>query len=161
VVFVEFSYLAFDIIGDLALGSPFGLIQAQTDSSLSIESVDESGEPVRGELQVPVIKTITGAAAVATRIGAFPAWTHKLLRLLPWNVSGVTDRINIFKLSVASVEARVKRGHKKETDDGEQGIDLIDKLLEAKDDDGSPLSPNELYAEAIMLLIAGSDTTSK
>ncbi|CCO36634.1 hypothetical protein BN14_10776 [Rhizoctonia solani AG-1 IB] len=159
-VCAQFSYLAFDIIGDLALGSPFGLIQAQTDSSLSIESVDESGEPVRGELRVPVIKAITGAVAVSTRIGVFPAWTHKLLRLLPWNMSGVTDRINLFKLAVASVEARVKRGHKTEAEDGEQSIDLIDKLLETKDDDGSPLSPNELYAEALMLLIAGSDTTS-
>ncbi|CEL58629.1 Benzoate 4-monooxygenase OS=Aspergillus niger GN=bphA PE=1 SV=1 [Rhizoctonia solani AG-1 IB] len=113
-VCAQFSYLAFDIIGDLALGSPFGLIQAQTDSSLSIESVDESGEPVRGELRVPVIKAITGAVAVSTRIGVFPAWTHKLLRLLPWNMSGITDRINLFKLAVASVEARVKRAPRDE-----------------------------------------------
>jgi benzoate 4-monooxygenase len=161
VVFVEFSYLAFDIIGDLALGSPFGLIKAQTDSSPSIESVDESGEPVRGELRIPVIETISHAVASATAIGVFPAWAHKLLRLPPWNMSGLKDRINLFKLTAASVEARVKRGHKKETEDGEQSIDLLDKLLEAKDDDGSPLSPNELYAEVLIMLIAGSDTSSK
>ncbi|CEL61258.1 hypothetical protein RSOLAG1IB_09880 [Rhizoctonia solani AG-1 IB] len=156
----QFSYLAFDIIGDLALGSPFGLIQAQTDSSLSIESVDESGEPIRGELRVPVIKTIAGLVATCMEIGVFPAWTHKLLQLLPWNMSGLVDRINFFKLVVASVEARVKRGQIKVSENGDQGTDLIDKLLEAKDEDGNPLSANELYAEASMLLIAGSDTTS-
>ncbi|CAE6434675.1 unnamed protein product [Rhizoctonia solani] len=159
-VCAQFSYLAFDIIGDLALGSPFGLIQAQTDSSLSIASVDESGESIRGTLRVPVIKTLAGAAATDTAVGVFPAWTHKLLRLLPWNISGIADRINLFKLAVASVEARVKRGPRKDTEDGEQSIDMIDKLLEVKDDDGNPLTADELYSEALMLLIAGSDTTS-
>ncbi|QRW24239.1 cytochrome P450 family protein [Rhizoctonia solani] len=110
-VCAQFSYLAFDIIGDLALGSPFGLIQAQTDSSPSIESIDASGQPVRGTMRVPVIETIAGAA--------FTGMTY-----------------------------------------GGRGIDLVDKLLEAKNDDGSPLSANELYAEAVMLLVAGSDTTS-
>ncbi|CAE6349560.1 unnamed protein product [Rhizoctonia solani] len=156
----EFSYLAFDIIGDLALGSTFGLIQAQTDSSLSIESIDASGEPVRGTVRVPVIKTIAGAAFDSMTLGVFPSWTHRLLRLLPWNISGVADRISLFKLSAASVEARIKRGPRKDSEGGKHSIDLIDKLLEAKNDDGSPLSVNELYAEALMLLIAGSDTTS-
>jgi benzoate 4-monooxygenase len=160
-VSTEFSYLAFDTIGDLALGSPFGLIQAQTDSSLSIESVDESGEPIRGTLRVPVIKTIAGSVATDTALGVFPAWTHKLLRLLPWNISGIADRTNLFNLAVASVEARVKRGPRKDTEDGEQSIDMIDKLLEVKDDDGNPLKADELYAEALVLLVAGSDTTSK
>jgi cytochrome P450 len=62
---------------------------------------------------------------------------------------------------VASVEARVKRGPRKDTEDGEQSIDMIDKLLEVKDNDGNPLTADELYSEALMLLIAGSDTTSK
>ncbi|KAF8712308.1 Cytochrome P450 monooxygenase, partial [Rhizoctonia solani] len=159
-VCAQFSYLAFDIIGDLALGSPFGLIQAQTDSSPSIESIDASGQPVRGTMRVPVIETIAGAAFTGMTVGVFPSWAHRLLRLLPWNISGTNNRINLLKLATASVEARIKRGSIKDSEYGGRGIDLVDKLLEAKNDDGSPLSANELYAEAVMLLVAGSDTTS-
>ncbi|KAJ1300380.1 hypothetical protein OPQ81_005199 [Rhizoctonia solani] len=157
---IEFSYLAFDIIGDLALGSPFGLIQAQKDSSLSIESVDASGEPLRGTVEIPVVKTISRAGVTIMTVGVFPSWARKFLRLLPWNILGFFDLLNLFKLSTTSVDARLKRGPRKDMEDGKQSIDLIDKLLEARNEDGKPLSFNELCAEAVLLLIAGSDTTS-
>jgi cytochrome P450 len=59
------------------------------------------------------------------------------------------------------VDARIKRGPRKDSEHGQPSIDLIDKLLEAKNEYGGPLSINELYSEALLLLIAGSDTTSK
>ncbi|CUA67178.1 Cytochrome P450 86A1 [Rhizoctonia solani] len=59
-----------------------------------------------------------------------------------------------------SVDARLKRGPRKNPENGEQSIDMIDKLLEVKNEDGSPLPVDELYAETGALLIAGSDTTS-
>ncbi|CAE6417101.1 unnamed protein product [Rhizoctonia solani] len=156
----QFSYLAFDIIGDLAMGSPFGLIQAQKDSSLAIESVDISGEPQRGTLEVPVVETIARGGAVIMAVGVFPSWTHKFVRFLPWNIMGLFDRINIAKLAKASVDARIKRGPRKDLEGGKRSLDLIDKLLESRNEDGTPLSINELYAEALILLVAGSDTTS-
>ncbi|CAE6401810.1 unnamed protein product [Rhizoctonia solani] len=159
-VCAQISYLAFDIIGDLALGSPFGLIQAQKDSSLTIESVDLSGEPQRGTVEIPVVKTITGGGATIMAVGYFPSWTHKFIKFLPWNIPGLFDILNFFNLTTMSVDARVKRGPRKSFEDGKQSIDLIDKLLEVRDEDGNPLSINELYSEAVVLLIAGSDTTS-
>ncbi|KAG8723824.1 hypothetical protein FRC11_002293, partial [Ceratobasidium sp. 423] len=159
-VCAQFSYLAFDIIGDLALGSPFGLIQAQKDSSLAIESIDETGKPQRGNVEIPVVKTIASGGVTVMAVGVFPAWTHKFLQFLPWNVVGLFDKLNFFKLAIASVDARLKRGPRKDIEDGKQSIDLIDKLLEVKNEDGNPLSVNELYAEAVLLLVAGSDTTS-
>ncbi|CAE6412952.1 unnamed protein product [Rhizoctonia solani] len=159
-VCAQFSYLAFDIIGDLALGSPFGLIQAQKDSSLAIESIDEAGEPQRGTVEIPVVKTIASGGATVMAVGVFPAWTHKFLQFLPWNIVGLFDKLNFFKLATTSVDARLKRGPRKDTENGKQSIDLIDKLLEVKNENGDPLSVNELYAEAVLLLIAGSDTTS-
>ncbi|CUA71973.1 Benzoate 4-monooxygenase [Rhizoctonia solani] len=93
-------------------------------------------------------------------MGLFPSWTHRFLQLLPWNLAGLFDTFRFFKLTKISVNARLKRGPKKNLDDGKQSIDLIDKLLEVKNEDGSPLSIHELYAEAVLLLIAGSDTTS-
>ncbi|CAE6439543.1 unnamed protein product [Rhizoctonia solani] len=159
-VCAQVSYLAFDIIGDLALGSPFGLIQAQKDSSLSIESVDASGEPHRGTLEIPVIQTIARGGIPITAVGVFPSWAHKLLLFMPWNLVGLFDRINFFRLVKTSVEARIKRGPKEIMEDGKRSVDLIDKLLEVQDDDGNPLSMSELNAEASLLLVAGSDTTS-
>ncbi|CAE6397767.1 unnamed protein product [Rhizoctonia solani] len=156
----QISYLAFDIIGDLALGSPFGLIQAQKDSSPSIESVDESGEPRRGTVEIPVVKTIAGGGSTLMAVGFFPPWTHKLLQLLPWNLTGLFDTLNFVKLATISVDARLKRGPRKNPENGRQSIDLIDKLLEVKNEDGGPLPVDELYAETVALLIAGSDTTS-
>ncbi|KAF8693060.1 Cytochrome P450 monooxygenase, partial [Rhizoctonia solani] len=155
----QFAYLAFDIIGDLALGSPFGLIQAQKDSVLAIESVDESGKPVRGNIQVPVIKALARSGLANMSLGVFPHWTHKVLQMLPWNIKGSNDNINLFNIAIASLNAKIKRDHLKDPEDRD-GVDLIDKLLETKNEDGSPLPLDELYAEALMLLVAGSDTTS-
>ncbi|KAG8728565.1 hypothetical protein FRC11_010779, partial [Ceratobasidium sp. 423] len=98
----QFSYLAFDIISDLALGSSFGLIQAQKDSSLAIESVDTSGKPQRGTIEVPVVKTMARAVATVMAVGAFPSWTHKFLRLLPSNIMGLLARIDFAKLAKVS-----------------------------------------------------------
>ncbi|KAH7335758.1 isobutene-forming enzyme and benzoate 4-hydroxylase [Rhizoctonia solani] len=156
----QFSYLAFDIIGDLALGSPFGLIQAQKDSSLAIESFDASGEPQRGTLEIPVVKTIVDGGVVGMSVGVFPPWAHKFLLLLPWNLSGFFHKLNFFKLTTTSVDAKLKRGPRDDVVDGKRSIDLLDKLLEVRDEDGNPLSIDELYAEAVLLLVAGSDTTS-
>ncbi|CAE6515556.1 unnamed protein product [Rhizoctonia solani] len=156
----QFSYLAFDIIGDLALGSPFGLIQAQKDSSLAIESFDASGEPQRGTLEIPIIKTIADGGVVGMSVGVFPPWAHKFLLLLPWNLSGLFHKLNFFKLTTTSVDAKLKRGPRDDVVDGKRNIDILDKLLEVRDEDGDPLTVDELYAEALLLLVAGSDTTS-
>ncbi|CAE6450924.1 unnamed protein product [Rhizoctonia solani] len=144
-VCAQFSYLAFDIIGDLALGSPFGLIQAQKDSSLSIESVDASGKPVHGSVEVPVISTLAKAGAGNMAVGVFPSWTHKLLRLLPWNISEAIGVKDLFKLATASVDARIKRGPTKDSEHGQPSIDLIDKLLEAKNEYVPPLDAVVCY----------------
>ncbi|CAE6430429.1 unnamed protein product [Rhizoctonia solani] len=155
----QFSYLAFDIIGDLALGAPFGLIQAQNDSSIIIESVDKLGQPKKGVFQVSVVATIAGLNRALVSMGPFPAWTRNIMQLLPWNMSGVRDRIRFFKLAVTAVDARLKRGPR-ETTDGKQSADFIDKLLQVRNEDGSGMSLEELYSETLVFLLAGSDTSS-
>ncbi|CCO33927.1 Benzoate 4-monooxygenase [Rhizoctonia solani AG-1 IB] len=156
---VEISYLAVDVIGDLALGSSFGLIQAQKDSSLSIESVDSSGEPQRGVIEIPIVKTIARGSISALGIAVFPVWAHKFLRYLPWNLVGLFDTLKFIDLATTSLHARIKRGPKEIFEDGKRSVDIMDKLLEYEDE-GEPLSMDELTAEAMILLIGGSDTTS-
>ena len=38
---------------------------------------------------------------------------------------------------------------------------MLQRLLDARDDDGKPLSPEELSAEAFVLIVTGSDTIAK
>ncbi|CAE6424738.1 unnamed protein product [Rhizoctonia solani] len=158
----KFSYLAFDIIGDLSLGSPFGLVQAQKDSSLSVESVDVSGETKQGTVEIPIVRTIAGGLAQCTAIGLFPSWTHNIHMFLPWNALALFDRLRFFKLATTLVDARLKRGSGKDMEDGsgKRNIDLIDKLIEIQDENGNPLPKDEMIAEAVLLLVAGSDTVS-
>ncbi|KAG8710340.1 hypothetical protein FRC11_004606, partial [Ceratobasidium sp. 423] len=148
------SYLAFDIIGDLALGSPFGLIQAQKDSSPVIESIDEFGEPQRGTVEIPIIKTIANSVVTALAIGVFPSWTHGFLQLLPWNLSGLFDKLNFIKLTKASVDAKLKRGLRNDVVDGKRSIDLLDKLLEAENEDGNPLPVDEFTLSSLCYHLA-------
>ncbi|KAJ1302906.1 hypothetical protein OPQ81_003205 [Rhizoctonia solani] len=155
----QFLYLAFDIIGDLALGAPFGLIQAQRDSSPIIESVDALGNVQKGAIQVPVIATIAGFNRTLISVGPFPLWTRNIMRLLPWNISGFRDQFRFFKLAAAAVEARLKRGPRA-TSDGKEGTDFIEKLLHVRNEDGSGMPIDELYSETFLFLTAGSDTSS-
>ena len=39
--------------------------------------------------------------------------------------------------------------------------DMLQKLFDARDDNGNPLSPAELAAEAMVFIVAGSDTIAK
>lgn len=156
----QFSYLIFDIIGDLALGSPFGLVRAQKDAAPIIQSIDASGNPEKKAMDIEVVSNIARGQRLIASGGVYPQWAHSLLRLLPWNIPAALDQRDFFALTVAAVEARLKRGPNEQLESGKKSIDLIDKLLEVRNEDGSLLSKGEVYAEAMLLLIAGSDTTA-
>ncbi|KAG8705278.1 hypothetical protein FRC11_009173 [Ceratobasidium sp. 423] len=156
---LQFSYLTFDIIGDLALGAPFGLIQAQKDSSPTIESVDKFGQPEKVTIQVPVVKAIASINRNLASTGPFPFWTRYMMKILPWNIPSLWREIRFFKLAIAVVDARLERGSKT-MPNGEQGVDFIDKLLQVRNEDGSEMSRDELYSETLTMLLAGSDTSS-
>ncbi|CAE6483066.1 unnamed protein product [Rhizoctonia solani] len=81
---------------------------------------------------------------------------------LPWNALALFDRLRFFKLATTLVDARLKRGSGKDMEDGsgKRNIDLIDKLIEIQDENGNPLPKDEMIAEAVLLLVAGSDTVS-
>ncbi|CAE6501004.1 unnamed protein product [Rhizoctonia solani] len=155
----QFSYLTFDIIGDLALGAPFGLIQAQKDSSPIIESVDKFGQPEKETIRLPVVEAIASINRNLASTGPFPLWTRYLMKILPWNIPSLRREIRFFKLAIAVVDARLKRGPMTMSD-GSQGVDFIDKLLQVRNEDGSEMSRDELYSETLTMLLAGSDTSS-
>lgn len=57
-------------------------------------------------------------------------------------------------IAIARVSERLSRSEKTDR------VDLLARLMEGRDGNGDPLGREELTAEALTMLIAGSDTTS-
>ncbi|KAG8737594.1 hypothetical protein FRC12_017082, partial [Ceratobasidium sp. 428] len=169
----HYNYLAFDIIGDLAFGSPFGMISAQRDSAPMIEhtpSIDNKS--TRVVKHVPAIKILNDRGDYAASLGVLPVWVRPWAKRVPWYARGNQAVQNLAGLAVAAVAKRLEEGlpdeDVDEVDEGEdeggkvkrKRTDLLEKLLQGKDENGAPMGREELTAEALTQLIAGSDTTS-
>ncbi|KAG8530658.1 uncharacterized protein KY384_004013 [Bacidia gigantensis] len=155
------NYLAFDIIGDLAFGAPFGMLAAGAD----VATVQLSpNEPAR---TAPAVQVLNRRGEVSATLGCLPA-------LKPW-AGWLPDRffrdgINAVKdlagIAVARVGARLAEeeeegeGERKGRGKGEGRKDLLARLMDGRDENGEKLGREELTAEALTQLIAGSDTTS-
>ncbi|KAF8667833.1 Cytochrome P450 monooxygenase [Rhizoctonia solani] len=85
----------------------------------------------------------------------FPFWARNIVKLLPWYFSGFMKQTRFFGLVTALIEARLKRGSNEE-----DGPDFIDKFLEAKNEDGTGMTADELRSKTSVMLLAGSDTSS-
>ncbi|KAG8696732.1 hypothetical protein FRC11_000532, partial [Ceratobasidium sp. 423] len=153
----QFSYLSFDIISDLALGVPFGLIEAQKDSTPAALSL-VSKKDVQN---LPVIRLIAKGATSAMVLGSYPPWVQKLLLFgTPWHIPDFIARRDFRDITKAAVNTRVHKVENEVVEDENRGVDLLDKLFEVKNHDGSPLSRDEIDSEALVTIGAGSDTTS-
>ncbi|KAG8713699.1 hypothetical protein FRC11_011368 [Ceratobasidium sp. 423] len=145
----HYNYLAFDIIGDLAFGSPFGMIAAQRDSAPMLEHVEgeDPKSAKRTVKHVPAIKILNDRGDYAASLGVMPLWWRPWAKRVPWYARGN---------EAVQGEGEEQEGpmpKKKRTD-------LLEKLLQGKDENGAPMGREELTAEALTQLIAGSDTTS-
>ncbi|CAE6446559.1 unnamed protein product [Rhizoctonia solani] len=152
----QFAYLSFDIISDLAVGVPFGMVEGQKDStpvSLSLASK-------RNVQGVPIIHLIAEGGKIGLALGPYPFWVQQLLIRAPWNMSDLTNRRNFLETTKALVDARIMRMENERPEDQERGPDLLDKLFEVRNPDGSPMSRQELDSEALVTIGAGSDTTA-
>lgn len=129
------NYIAFDIIGDLAFGRPFGFLEAESDTNDAIEVLNKRGE---------------WSATVGTMVWIKP-WTPYIF-FDDFFPNGLSSVQRLARIAVDAVEARLKTKSDRR--------DLLSFLIAAKDAEGEPLPKLELYAEALTQLIAGSDTTS-
>ncbi|CAE6373511.1 unnamed protein product [Rhizoctonia solani] len=154
----QFAFLVFDIIGDLAVGSPFGLVQRQRDAVPMARSLDLSENIGVSTAETSVAGALTRANHMVMVVGVYPLWIQKILRLAPWHLGGAFATTRLFKWAVAAVNDRLAR--KKNGDDGTGGVDIIDKLLPVLNAPGSGMSQAEFIAEILGILVAGGDTTS-
>ncbi|EXJ56724.1 benzoate 4-monooxygenase [Cladophialophora yegresii CBS 114405] len=143
-----FNYLAFDIIGDLAFGQPFGMLEREKDFAEIRKSPDAPPQTA------PAIEVLNRRGEVSGTLGCLPALKPYAKYLPdPFFSQGVEAVENLAGIAIARVKQRLDNPS---TD----RVDLLARLMEGKDAQGHKLGREELTAEALTQLIAGSDTTS-
>ncbi|QRV93645.1 cytochrome P450 family protein [Ceratobasidium sp. AG-Ba] len=167
-VLPHFNFLAFDIIGDLAFGAPFGMIAAQKDVAPMLDPTTVGEKPEAK--YVPAVQVLNDRGDYSASMGVLPAWARPWIKFIPWFSRGNTAVQCLAGMAVAAVEKRLKFGLPDEASDDDEGFkdgvlkgrrtDLLEKLMQGKDENGEPMGREELTAEALQQLIAGSDTTS-
>ncbi|TFY63011.1 hypothetical protein EVJ58_g3490 [Rhodofomes roseus] len=133
------NYWAFDTIGDLAFGYPFGMLKSGRDIARVAKNPEEGFKAIEkmsqgcGELsieeeEIPYIEILTVTTATRRPVKKLAALATMAVarRMANLNSSGRPD--------------------------------MLQKLLEVRDDEGNPLKPEELGSEVIVLIVAGSDT---
>ncbi len=143
-----FNYLAFDIIGDLAFGAPFGMLEREKDYAEIRLSPDAPPS------SAPAIEVLNRRGEVSGTLGCLPQlkpWAKHMPD--PFFSKGVEAVENLAGIAIARVKQRLDNPN---TD----RVDLLARLMEGKDAKGEKLGREELTAEALTQLIAGSDTTS-
>ncbi|WOO78910.1 Benzoate 4-monooxygenase [Vanrija pseudolonga] len=144
-----FNYLAFDMIGDLAFGAPFGMLQAGADVA------ELRATPTSKPEYAPAIEILNRRGEISATLGIMPSLIPYAKYLPdPFFTKGVEAVANLAKIAIASVDKRLKYPPK------DARADLLTRLQEGRDDKGRPIVREELTAEALTQLIAGSDTTS-
>jgi benzoate 4-monooxygenase len=143
------SYVAFDTIGDLAFGAPFGMLEAGADIA---EVRPSSGAPA---FYAPAVEILNRRGEVSATLGIIPQ-LKPYARWLPdpFFRQGVEAVQNLAGIAIARVQNRLQNP----PDINRK--DLLARLQEGRDEKGEPLGVEELTAEALTQLIAGSDTTS-
>lgn len=144
-----FNYLAFDIIGDLAFGAPFDMLRNGVDLT------EVRATPDSPPIYASAIEILNRRGEVSATLGCLPQLKPYAKWLPdPFFSNGLNSVQNLAGIAIARVKARLENPPPKERKD------LLARLMEGRDEKGEPLGREELTAEALTQLIAGSDTTS-
>ncbi|KAI0121004.1 cytochrome p450 benzoate 4-monooxygenase [Xylariales sp. AK1849] len=147
------TYLAFDIIGDLAFGAPFGMVQHGRDMC-------ESTRPGKPTTYVPGAETLNRRGEVSSTLGFLPAlrpWAKYIPD--PFFRKGLESVADLHGIAMAAVTKRLD-GAEKGPNGNQERHDILEMLCRSTDSEGNPMPYNELVSEALTQLIAGSDTVS-
>uniref|UniRef100_A0A8H7XWB7 Cytochrome P450 monooxygenase n=1 Tax=Psilocybe cubensis TaxID=181762 RepID=A0A8H7XWB7_PSICU len=151
------NYLAFDIVGDLAFGAPFGMINAARDLAVVPRNQEDAMKSYGTNaavdvVEIPAVKILNGRGEYSMSMGVLPPLWRPFVRHLPWYSKGQQDVKALAGIAIMAVAKRFASPVDR--------VDLLSKLQNGRDPEGNPLSREELTAECLTLLIAGSDTTS-
>ncbi|KAK0727649.1 cytochrome P450 [Lasiosphaeria miniovina] len=144
-----FNFLAFDVIGDLAFGAPFGMLSSGADLAEIRTSPDSP------PTYAPAIEILNRRGEVSATLGILPQLKPYAKWLPdPFFSQGLQAVESLAGIAIAAVKTRL------DNPPPVSRKDLLERLMEGRDDKGEPLGREELTAEALTQLIAGSDTTS-
>jgi benzoate 4-monooxygenase len=104
-------------------------------------------------MEIPAVQILNGRGEYSMSMGVLPPSWRPYVRHLPWYSQGQKDVKSLAGIAIMAVAKRLGNPTDR--------VDLLSKLQTARDGDGKPMGRAELTAEALTLLIAGSDTTSK
>ncbi|BGO91521.1 hypothetical protein NBRC10512_003182 [Rhodotorula toruloides] len=143
-----YNALAFDIIGDLAFGEPFGMIERDFQDTVEITREDGS------TFYAPAVQILNERGEYSATLGCLPPWIRPWMKYIdPWFARGLASVNNLTGIARTRVNKRLKEGA------GDRK-DILSHLQNGRDAEGKPMGVPELTAEALTQLIAGSDTTS-
>lgn len=141
--------MVLDIIGDLAFGAPFGVLEGASEDVMIRTSDDRA-------ISLPVITSLTTRSEIAATVGVLPELRPYLKWIPdPFFHAGVTGMNNLRSLGTARILDRLNNPLS-----ADRHKDLLERVREGRDDKGQPFGKEELTAEALTVLIAGTDTTS-
>ncbi|GAA5918088.1 hypothetical protein JCM6882_004987 [Rhodosporidiobolus microsporus] len=143
-----YNALAFDIIGDLAFGAPFDMLERDGADIVAITKEDGT------VIHAPAVQILNERGEYSATLGCLPPWIRPYMKHIdPWFARGLASVNNLTGI------ARTRVNHRLENGAGDRK-DILSHLQNGKDADGQPMGVPELTAEALTQLIAGSDTTS-
>ncbi|KAH6850544.1 cytochrome P450 [Chaetomium sp. MPI-CAGE-AT-0009] len=144
-----FNYLAFDVIGDLAFGAPFGMLSSGADMA------EVRASPESPPIYASAIEILNRRGEVSAALGSLPSLKPYAKYFPdPFFSQGLQAVENLAGIAIARVKSRLENPPPSERKD------LLQRLIDGRDEKGQPLGREELTAEALTQLIAGSDTTS-
>ena len=137
--------------GKQAFGAPFGMLSKGKD----IAEVRKT--PDSAVTYAPAIEVLNRRGEVSGTLGCYPA-LKPYAKYIPDRFfrDGLRAVEDLAGIAVARVNARLEAPENEKN----QRKDLLARLMEGKDENGNKLGREELTAEALTQLIAGSDTTS-
>ncbi|KAF9820719.1 hypothetical protein IEO21_01162 [Rhodonia placenta] len=160
-----FTFWSFDTISDLAFGHPFGMLEAAKDTAKisksnikgmqAISQGNSHSDEAELELEeIPAIEMLAEHLDIIVSLAFLPAWLQPIVGRLPSVRYGYDAAPKLAGLAVAAVANRFASKTKIDR------ADMLSELLRGRDEDGKPYGPEELSAEAELLIIAGGDTTA-
>lgn len=150
--------------GDLAFGLPFGMLKSGKDTARvakspaegfrAIEKISAGEDGLSMETEdIRWIETLNTRAESAGPLGFLSTRWRRIVQRLPYYNRYPESGKKMGALAIMAVARRMANPSAR--------ADMLQKLFDARDDDGKPLSPVELAAEAMVLIVAGSDTIAK
>jgi benzoate 4-monooxygenase len=104
---------------------------------------------------INAVKAINEASAFGSFLGSVPSYLRPLVMNLPTFKNSLNSRKGLAAMAVTAVSKRINSSKPI------LRADFLTELLAGRDAQGNPMQGAELSAEALTLIVGGSDTTAK